>query len=310
MNKYLRIPQYEPKGFPKDNINKVQSLYRKSFGGRELTIPYIQWQMLQNPCLKERAVTLWQGETLVGYNALNSSPVILYGKKAICADSGNTMVDEEFLGASIQLIQEVLRQNKDIDIIIGFPNRNSFGIYVRYLHFPYVGDMAFWTAEAKDGIVSEEIKEFYSFTNEYEQLSWDLAKHHDFIKLRNMEFLNYRFFQKPEFDYKGYELIHNGVKHGYIIVDIYEENGIKQLQVIDILADSIEVFKSLLKFATQLAWQWNCPFVKLWLSSEFYKAALEESGFIYGEHPFRMIVFNQNLDLSKCYITLADSDIF
>ena len=37
---------------------------------------------------------------------------------------------------------------------------------------------------------------------------------------------------------------------------------------------------------------------------------LVESGFVYGEHPFAMTVWNQDLNIKKSYITMADSDIF
>lgn len=84
----------------------------------------------------------------------------------------------------------------------------------------------------------------------------------------------------------------------------------KQLQIIDIIADSEEVMEELLKYAINLAYDWNCPKVKLWLTSAHYQKLLEKNGFIYGEHPFAMTVWNQDLDISKSYITMMDSDIF
>ena len=82
------------------------------------------------------------------------------------------------------------------------------------------------------------------------------------------------------------------------------------MQIVDILADSDEVMRELLKFAINLSYEWNCSIVKLWLTAENYKRILEDSGFVYGDHPFAMTVWNQELDISKAYITMADSDIF
>lgn len=302
----LRLPQYEVGKYPNDNLEKVQKLFSQAFGGRSETLEMLRWQMEKNPCLQERATTLWDGDTLVAYNALTPHPAILEGQDVISAVSGTTMADEHYPGCSLQLFTECAKQNEDVGIIIGFPNHNSYSITVKYLGHYYVGDVAFWTADAKEISVSDRIREFNEFSAEYETISRELSKTHIFIKARQKDFLNWRFFQKPEYDYHGFEF----EKRGYIVVDTYEENGIKQLQVVDMISDSNEVMTELLKYAINLAFEWGCSTVKLWLTSEYYKQTLEECGFIYGEHPFAMTVWNRNLDISKSYITMVDSDIF
>lgn len=304
--KYLRLPQYEVGTYPKAQLEKVQTLFSQAFGGRHESLEMLRWQMEDNPCLKERATTLWKDKTLVAYNALTPHPAYLYGKEVISAVSGTTMADEHFPGASIQLFTECEKQNKDISIVIGFPNKNSYNITVKYLKHHYVGDVAFWTAEAKKMPISAMIHEFTEFSEEYETLSRELSKTHDFIKTRQKDFMNWRFFKKPEFDYKGYEL----QKRGFIVVDTYIENGIKQLQIVDILAESNDIMSELLRFAVNLGYEWQCSKIKLWLTSKYYRSVLEENGFIYGEHPFAMTVWDQDLDISNSYITMVDSDIF
>lgn len=305
-SKYLRLPQYEVGKYPKNQLEKIQMLFSQAFGGRTESLEMLQWQMEKNPCLQERATALWQGNTLVAYNALTPHPTFLRGKEVISAVSGTTMADEHFPGASLQLFTECAKQNQDIAIIIGFSNHNSYSITVKYLGHHYVGDVAFWTTEAKPIKTADKIREFFEFTDEYQEISRKLSKTHDFIKTREKNFLNWRFFQKPEFEYKGYEY----QKRGYIVVDTYTENNIKQLQIVDVIADSEEVMEELLKYAINLAYDWNCPYVKLWLTSMQYKKLLEKSGFIYGEHPFAMTVWDQDLDISNSYITMMDSDIF
>ena len=302
----LRLPQYAVGKYPKENLEKVQALFSQAFGGRTESIEMLKWQMEQNPCLQERATTLWDGDTLVAYNALTPHPAFLYGKEVVSAVSGTTMADEHYPGCSLQLFTECEKQNDDISIIIGFPNRNSYSITVKYLGHHYVGEVAFWTAQAMNMPVSSKIQEFTEFSDEYEILSRRLAKTYDFIKTRQKDFLNWRFFHKPDYDYKGFEY----EKRGYIVVDTYIDNNIKQLQIIDIIADSDDVMAELLKYAIHLAAQWECSTVKLWLTSERCSHILKEQGFIYGEHPFPMTVWNQELDISKSYITMVDSDIF
>ena len=127
-----------------------------------------------------------------------------------------------------------------------------------------------------------------------------------FIKRKEKSFLNWRFFQKPGYNYRGFEY----GKQGYIVVDIYIENGMRQLQVIDILAVSENVMDELLKYALDLAVDLKCDAIKLWFTSKQYAEVLVQNGFVYGEHPFAMTVWNQDIDISQSYITMVDSDIF
>ena len=305
-SQYLRIPQHEVGGYPQDKLDKVQNLFSKAFGGRILTTEALRWQMEENPCLKARATSLWEGENLIAYNALTPFWAVLHGKEVLAAVSGTSMADEDFPGSSLQLWSECAHQNKDIKTIFGFPNHNAFGITVKYLNHHHAGNVAFWTAKARKVDVSLKIREFHEFSDEYEGISRELAADHVFIKIRKADFLNWRFFQKPKSDYKGFEY----EKRGYLVADVYIENGVKQLQVVDILADSDDVLDELLKYAINLASEWNCSILKLWLTSERYAKILKQNGFSYGEHPFAMVVWNHDLDISNSYITMGESDIF
>ena len=170
----LRIPQYEVGQYPANQLNKVQELFSQAYGGRTISLDIIKWQMENNPCLKRRAASLWRGEDLVAYKALTPQPAILNGRDIISALSGTVMADKRFPGASIQLYTECARQNEDVDIIYGFPNRNSYGITVKYLKHHYVGDIAFWTASPRMTKTSDKIHEFWKFTDEYENISREL----------------------------------------------------------------------------------------------------------------------------------------
>lgn len=309
LSKYLKFPTYEVKSYPKNEIGKVQELFSKAFGGRQLSLDGVHWQMEQNPFLRERAVSLWQGDMLVAYTALTPCPALLYGNDIVSAVSGTTMANEDFPGASFQLLSECAKQNNDIQIIYGFPNRNSFGICIKQLKYHYVGDVAFWTAKAVKQTVTNKIQAFSEFTDEYEKISRVFSQTHIFIKARKKDYLNWRFFQKPGNDYKGFEYI-DSKQRGYIVVDVYEEKGLKQLQVVDLIADTKEVLQELLRYSINLANEWNCKIVKLWLTSVMYNDVLEKCGFVYGDHPFPMICWSQDLDINNSYITMIDSDIF
>lgn len=309
ISKYLKIPQYEAKGFPADRLNDIQELFAQAYNGRTISKEMLKWQMEDNPCLNARATSLWDGDKLIAYNALTPSYAILEGKDIITAVSGTTMADIHYPGVSLQLFAECASQNPEVVMTCGFPNRNSYGITVKYLGYRYVGDVAFWTATAKTLGKNICIHEADQFSSDYETISRNLSITHNFISARKSDYLNWRFFMKPEYEYHLYEY-QDTQRRGYIVVDVYYEAEIPQLQIVDIIADSDEVFTALLDYARTLAAEWHCSTVKLWLTSDYYSALLKSHDFIYGEHPFPMTIWQRDLDISKAYLTMMNSDIF
>ena len=303
------IPQYEVKEYPVGKEKQIQDLFSASYGGRILPIEVLRWKMEDNPCLSLRGTSLWDGDHLVAFNSLIPAKTIFKGKDIISAVSGTTMVDSKYLGASIQLMKECSKQNKDIELIYGFPNRNSYGIAVKYLGHKHLGEIAFWTMDVKCGNKNKSVRELYSFPDYFEGVSRNVAMEHCFCKVRDKEYMDWRFFKKPNNRYCGYELNDHG-NSGYIIVNTYIENGIKQLQVVDILADTDEAFDELLSYAHLVATEKECLRIKLWMSSKHYSDILTDYGFICGERPFSMVSWDEPFALDESYITMADSDIF
>ena len=106
LSKYLNIPQYMVGGYPKENLEKIQALFNHAFKGRTISSQTLIWQMEQNPIMRERAISLWDGDNLVAYNALTPQPAYLRGKRVVSAVSGTTMADENYPGCSLQLFSE------------------------------------------------------------------------------------------------------------------------------------------------------------------------------------------------------------
>lgn len=309
-SKYLRIPQYEVRGYPENETEKVCRLFSDAFGGRTLSAEMLRWQMDENPCLKKRATSLWDGEILVAYNALTPAKALYEGREIYTAVSGTTMADEKYAGVSVQLFKECRKRNQDIEIIIGFPNHNAYGVSVRYSNHRYVGDVAFWSCPVKELETKTDIREILIFTEEHGELWRNVADQYQYIKIRDKNYLNWRFFHKPEYDYSAYELVKAGKVCGYMVADIYVECGMKQLQIVDLLAVDDESMSVLLGYSLNLGYQKGCGIVKAWMTSKHHEKIFLDAGFTYGEHPFAMTVWDKNLVIEESYLTMCDSDIF
>lgn len=306
----MKLPQYEVKTYQDGFENQIVDLFSVAFNGRKFPLNSWQWRFKQNPCLNERLTTLWDGEKLIAHNGLTPFFATFIGKQIVAANSGTTMAREEYMGVSIQLFEECNKQNQDIDVIYGFPNKNSFRITTKYAKHLYLGDIAFWECKTRKETVAQEIKSFECFDDKHESIYQYIAKEHDFIINRTKSYLNWRFVKKPDIKYDLFDLTENGEKVGYIVINEYIENNQKQLQVIDFAAKNTEYTEKLLRFAINESQKRNCEITKLWMTSDKYKDLLLSLGFKKGNHLFPMTSWRQFWDLSKSYITMADSDVF
>ena len=305
----MKLPQYEVKTYDKGFEDKILELFPIAYQGRNFPMESWLWRFCKNPCLNKRITTLWDGNKLVAHNGLTPFYATFDKKNIVAANSGTTMAREEYLGVSIQLFQECDKQNQDIEVIYGFPNKNSFRITTKYAHHIYLGDIAFWECDARKELETSEIKPIDRFNKEHGELYLGIADNHQFMINRTKDYLNWRFIENPS-TYKPYELVIDGKIVGYIVVNQYEENGQKQLQIIDVIANSLSNTETLLRFAINLAYENNCQIAKLWLTSDKYKDVLIKLGFKLGDHVFPMTSWRQNIDIGQSYITMADSDVF
>ena len=97
---------------------------------------------------------------------------------------------------------------------------------------------------------------------------------------------------------------------GYIVINECRKNNENHLQIIDCVAAEKPMFTELIKFAIHKAVEQNDDLVKLWLTSKEYIPALNELGFEYGMHPFRLTLWTDDYQIPDMYLTMSDSDVF
>lgn len=304
-----RIPQYEAKGYVEGFETKAQELFSRCFGGRVFKQSCWDWQFNNNPVENRRITTLWDNDTLIALTALTPSYATLDGNKVLCAVSGTTMARDDYRGVSIQLVSECANQSKDIVFKYSFPNSQAFRIATQFYGHHYVGDIAFWTITPREFSKNESISRIDSFLNEHGELYKGLIYDHKFIKNRDTNYLNWRFVEKPDCGYEIYQYFDEQVL-GYIVLNEYIEGNEKHLQIIDVVGLNNLVFCDLIKYAINIGYNRKVDVIKLWMTSKNYTNILSDIGFEYGRQPFRMTVWDRNIDLTDVYITMSDSDVF
>jgi len=305
------LNQYEARKYSDKYVVDAQKLFAKCFNGREFPLENWQWQFEENPCLRERITTLWDENKLIALTAITAKYAFVNGSRQIIGLSGTTMADADYFGVAIQLQDECLaKQNIDIGLIYGFPNKNAFVLATKFWGFNYIADICAWTKVPCATQVKKNVKEIESLSREHADLYLNLVKKHDFIVARDEKYLDWRFNRKPGVDYKKAEYCDSNAVQGYVVYDTYQEREELHYQIIDIVAVNEHAFKALINFVVNKAHSAKADVVKLWLTSELYEQYLQELGFEYGYQPFRLCVWNNHIDVKKCYLTMSDSDVF
>lgn len=303
------IPQYILLPYESSYFDKVQSLFALAFGGRTINKDSWEWQFFKNPCLNERITTLWDGDVLVAVTGLTPAFSHLNGNPCMSACSGTTMARPDYMGVSIQLYKECAENNKDISLIYGFPNKNSFPI-TKFIGHHYVGDICFWTAKPVQLPKDSNVRLISKFTEEHGELYKELINSSCYLRDRSTSYLNWRFVDKPNNNYHVVDYYWEGKAQGYLVYNQYQEGDENHFQVVDIVATEIDVFEALLKFALNEAYETNSILLKMWMTHHRYYETLRNLGFEYGEHPFKCTFWDRDLSIEDCYFTMSDSDIF
>lgn len=217
----------------------------------------------------------------------------------------------EYLGISLELFNACSAMYPEVDIICGWPNKNSYRITTKFLKHHYIGDVCFWTAKpACNSHEDDRISRIDSFSTAHGKLHENLISNHAYIIKRDETYLNWRFRDNPSGGYKMFQYSTDEKVDGYMVLNIYRDNQELHGQIIDIISPDLDVFESMMEYAKSFFAEKGCSLVKLWLSDMSYAKALEKVGFVYGMQPFRMTIWDRDMDLSRMYITMADSDIF
>ena len=304
------IKDYSVTGFRDRDFTEISRLFSIAFNGRELNEELWKWRVLKNPVNKVFIVNAWDGSKLIGHTMLSPTFAYYNGKRVLTACSGTTMAHPDYPGMFVRLSEACSRMYPEIELIFGFPNKNSFRISTKYLKHRHIGDICFWTKEPERLNYCSSVVGITGFTDEHELLTMHEVQKHIFIIERSKAYLNWRLAGVNGRSYSLYEYRDEAGVHGYMALNEYSEDGARHGQIIDILAEDDRIFCRMIRSAESLFAEKGCSLMKLWMTSGKYHTLLSEMNFMYGRNPFHMVVWDRDADLAEMYVTMASSDVF
>lgn len=289
----------------------IRELFSEVYG-RTFSLEAWRWQFFDNPYCDRQMVSVWDGEKLIAHTAVTLFRGHYRGKEFVVAYSGHTMASPNYLGISKLLLSEVKSCNKSIDMLYAFPNRNSFRIFRDVLCFNYLGDVCFVLAPVCKNrtCFTDEIREISAFTEEHGELYQQLIRKCDFITNRSLTRLNWRVLNKPDSGYRIFELRKASKLKGYIVLNLFRDEGELRGQIIDIMAPEPKDMDQLLEYARIWFGERNCNKAKMWMTSNYYADVLREQQFITPDLAFPLVTSQFNFNIQNAYLTMIDSDVF
>jgi GNAT superfamily N-acetyltransferase len=307
---------------------EISKLFKIVFK-KELSLAFWRWRFKDNPDGVGIIKLLFDRDNLIGHYSVIPRLVQIGKSEKKCAFSMTTMTHPNYQkqGIFTFLAREVYKVCKDVgyNFVYGFPNRNSYHGFVSRLGWKdTVLINKIYKLLKKNRVNLQkntgdvyEISEFDDDIN----LFWRRVRdEYRIIVPRTKDYLNWRFVDNPDIDYKKYIFMRKNEVLGYIVLKIYNANRVKGGHIVDILsAKENDVVRDLLVHSYGYFLQNSINYVSCWMQKGyFYNDIFEEEGFIRQEEEtwFGHTLLAKEEDISDTntlndwYLTMADSDVY
>ncbi|MGC8928564.1 MAG: GNAT family N-acetyltransferase [Myxococcota bacterium] len=293
--------------------------------------------------------------------ALLPKCIRVFGETTVCTLSQDTITDEKYRGRGLfvalaDTLYDLVKGN-NILFTYGFPNKNSapgffnrlgwnelkpIPIYFKpifikgydYSSLPFFGRNSFLRTIFKiatytynmmlkrkmvdNGIEVREISDFMPIFDEI----WNMVNYNDkVIVVRDNKYIKWRFFDKPENNYKKFVFYKDSKASGYLITSVIKKFGIDMLFVVDFVVTSEELTKYVIAYIDNIAMASSTPLISIILPP-IYRKLFTLSGYFrlperlfpqelhFGFRVHRSFNGDEKLkDVNNWYMTWGDSDV-
>lgn len=309
---------------------QILALFKEVFG-QELSLAFWRWRFIENPFGRGIIKLLFDGQELIGHYAL--MPVAVQVKSGVvkAAFSMTTMTHPDYSGKGIfaYLAEETYKlcQERGLNFVYGFPNRNSYPGFAKRLRW-HLAKMTVLKERQPSATKRRPIRTNLSVkkVERFEDtmdLLWDRVKEGYAVAIpRTKQYLNWRFVSSPDVQYAKY-IVSDSYQTilGYVVLKTYTGDNIRRGHIVDIMSvTDEEIVRVLLDSARDYYFRDGTVDISCWLpQNSFYSNILEKEGFVREETDtyFGVRVFDEaNLlakgveQLSSWFITMGDSDVF
>jgi hypothetical protein len=262
---------------------------------------------------------------LVGHFAAVPYRLNVFGEVVTASHTIGALVDKKFQKRGLlkfvgdRLMEELAQSH--IPYTWGFPNKLAhkfenvtFG-YNDLLNFDEWGiEKAF----IKKTSSQQSIRQVREFDQSFDRLWETCSPGYEIAVVRNRDYLNWRYLQRPDWEYFPFAYYEDDILKGYVVLKLYREDDTFRGHIIDIFArrDDEPVFSALIDHALSFFSAKAVDEVTVWIwGNPLVEALFPRKGFIKKEID-RPLILRVNLehrhrekvkDKTHWYFTMGDS---
>jgi GNAT superfamily N-acetyltransferase len=304
---------------------KILDLFEVVFR-QKLKLENWLWRFRENPAGKHLIKLMWDDDELIGHYAVSPLFMNVEGVDVLTALSLTTMTHPDYQGKGIfsklsMALYNDLEQNYNCKAIWGFPNNNSHYGFVKKLEWKNLVMIHTLTLDLKvlepKGIEysSKLITRFN--TSQEKIISENIKRFSSIFVKHSVAYLNWRFIDKPNSQYKCYEFNSN-LYNSIIVVKPYNiKNSNKYiLNIISCFADNYAYIHD---YIAHILNDFDFEFEKVTIWKSLWSSdhlSLEKQNFI-PELPQTYLATRVHESMPKSFsdfrnwhISMSDSDVF
>ena len=338
---------------PTDEV-KINQLFEKVFKQKR-TLKHWNWKFHNQPNGHTPWILVYEeGEEILGHISLWVQDAFIHGGRKKIGLRIDTMVDPDARGKGIYrklnetLISEASKEN--IDFLYGFPAPKAKDLFIKYTGASHMIDIPRYVKiirpvsvlskrlpfisifKSIDDYMSKvrrrkqtlnesaniEVKEVTKCGEEFDKLAENTKYLSTVSLIRDSSFLNWRFLQHPEKEYRVFGIYMKDELTGYYVINktIHSSTGIKSGMIVDYLFNGEELIgDTLVKHLLQTLH--DVDVVQTWaLPESKIVSLLRKNGFIHKDSPMPLVgveIEPNVVDLrnhEKWYVTPGDVDSF
>lgn len=232
-------------------------------------------------------------EQVVAHFAAVPFRLKIFDREVTASHSIGALVEKKFQNRGLlkllsdKLWEELSREN--IPLTWGFPNQRAYAFHKVILGYSDLINFHTWKIR-KSGIRAGKYPSSLSAISEFDadiDTLWETCSHgYDIAVVRNRAFLNWRYVQRPDWDYFPFGFYENDELKGYVVLKLFREERMTRGHIVDIFGSFndrqtfLRLIDGSLKFFSDQAvdevtvWLWgNSTIENLLLEKGFEKMA-------------------------------------
>ncbi|MFH0861119.1 MAG: GNAT family N-acetyltransferase [Candidatus Altiarchaeota archaeon] len=278
-----------------------------------------------NPSGKSFIWVMTEDEKIIAHFAAVPFRLKVFDEEIIASHTIAALVESKYQNRGLlkfisDKLFEDLKEN-NIPVTYGFPNKRSYTLHKGFMGY---SDLIFFDALkiTKPNLVGkQELPGFHKidkFGDDFDNL-WDSCrKDYKIAVVRNKNYLNWRYIQRPDWKYFPFGVYKGKTLGGYTVLKLYREDKILRGHILDVFTCSgdKDTLDKLVDGSLNFFSEHNVDEVTCWIwGNPLFEEVLEEKGFSKENTKIPLVIrMNKQFDYAEeikdnmnWYFTMGDS---